>query len=458
MRPSTLGLLTFPALATIALAASAATQVVVVGKGNPDIDVPAVQAAVDQGGDVILKGHFSFNRPPTVPTALTGYPPATVLVWKAVTISGARGADHEMTSIEAGTFPFYVAAPGAPVTIQGLRFIRPKGDAILVYSVSGLVIASCKIEGVEPENIGDITTSTAIEVNTSGINPPNPTSPGKPENISGTLLIVNNDIDVAGGTALSDTLGVLIWSVGVPGAEVEAYVSENKIRNTTEPAINFRRIDGRAYIERNVVATGSVVAPAPRPQAIRVVNTGSYLIADNSIDCGWSQADAEGIGVFSQFAAWPIEGAFVVDNDVNMSAPESTVFGNFSAGIGVYGFAQGNVVLNNKIRGRASAALSMPVFPLPPQVPAVPANNEFVHNRVDDFEASVADVFVGPSATNTRIVGPGTVEDLGIGTVIVPLRSDHDDCSHRHFEKQDDFARGNLAHEDSEGCRGHAQP
>jgi hypothetical protein len=45
---------------------------VVVGTGNPDIDVPAVQAAVDQGGNVILKGHFSFNRPPTVPTA-TGF-------------------------------------------------------------------------------------------------------------------------------------------------------------------------------------------------------------------------------------------------------------------------------------------------------------------------------------------------------------------------------------------------
>src|SRR5262249_26997656 len=40
---------------------------VVVGTGDPDIDVPAVQAAVDQGGDVILQGHFSFDRPPTIP-------------------------------------------------------------------------------------------------------------------------------------------------------------------------------------------------------------------------------------------------------------------------------------------------------------------------------------------------------------------------------------------------------
>ena len=43
-------LLLFCAIATIVVAASAATQTVVVGTGNPDIDVPAVQAAVNQGG------------------------------------------------------------------------------------------------------------------------------------------------------------------------------------------------------------------------------------------------------------------------------------------------------------------------------------------------------------------------------------------------------------------------
>src|SRR5262249_45357669 len=147
-------LLLFSAIAAIAVAASAAAQTVVVGTGNPDLDVPAVQAAADQGGEVVLKGHFSFDRPPTVPTApglavQTG-PLATVLVSQAVVISGTQDDDEEMASIEAGTIPFYVAAPGASVTIQGLRFIRPKADAVLVYSVSGLVIASCKIEGLEP--------------------------------------------------------------------------------------------------------------------------------------------------------------------------------------------------------------------------------------------------------------------------------------------------------------------
>lgn len=117
-----------------------------------------------------------------------------------------------------------------------------------------------------------------------------------------------------------------------------------------------------------------------------------------------------------QQSVWPIEHAIVVDNDVNMEAPEGTVFDECSAGIGVHGFASGNTVLGNRIRGRAKAALLTAVFS-----PGIPDNNSFVLNRFDDFEASVADIFVGDGVTNTLIVGKGTVEDHGVGTVIVQV-------------------------------------
>ena len=292
-------------------------------------------------------------------------------------------------------------------------------------------MASCRIEGIEPAFGG----GAGIQILTSP-GQPMPATPGKPANISGRLVIVNNDMDLTGATATDAAIGVQIFSVGVPGAEVEAYISGNNIRNVTEPAINIRRVVGRVYVERNVITTGSLVGPATRPQAIRVVNTGSYLIAQNSIDCGWADANAEAIGVFSQFAAWPMGGAVVVDNDVTMSAPEGTVFGDFSAAIGVYGFTEDTVVRNNRIQGRARAALSIPVFPLPPQVAAVPANNAFILNRFDDFQASEADVFVGFGAMNTRIVGAGTVEDLGIGTTIVRLpRSGESEDDHRDRDR-----------------------
>ena len=121
----------------------------VVGTGIPGVDVPAVQAAVNLGGDVILERNFSFNTSPTIPTAPplsgAGYPKATILVSEAVTISGAKNA-----SIEGGSIPFYVEAPGASVTIQGLRFIKPAARAVVVYAANGLTIANCKIEGVVP--------------------------------------------------------------------------------------------------------------------------------------------------------------------------------------------------------------------------------------------------------------------------------------------------------------------
>src|SRR5215467_6253889 len=96
----TLCLLIFTAIATVAMGASPTARTPVVGTGHPEVDVPAVQAAVDQGGEVILKGHFSFDRSPTVPTAYGDF--AMVRVSKAVVISGAHDEHGGMTSIEGG--------------------------------------------------------------------------------------------------------------------------------------------------------------------------------------------------------------------------------------------------------------------------------------------------------------------------------------------------------------------
>jgi hypothetical protein len=73
-----------------------------------------------------------------------------VTVSKEVVISGTQDEYGELTTIEGGDLPFAVEALGAHVRIQGLRFVGPKEAAINVYAVSGLVIAYCRIEGVEP--------------------------------------------------------------------------------------------------------------------------------------------------------------------------------------------------------------------------------------------------------------------------------------------------------------------
>ncbi len=384
----------------------------VVGTGIPGVDVPAVQAAVNLGGDVILERNFSFNTSPTIPTAppLTGagYPKATILVSKAVTISGAKNA-----SIEGGSIPLYVEAPGASVTIQGLRFIKPAARAVVVYAANGLTIANCKIEGVVPVPPSG---SAAIDINTTGT-VPTLADPGQPQNIFGRVLVSDNEIDVSGGTSTDTTLGIVIFSVGqTPDNEADIYVVGNKISNTTQTAINLRRIGGRAYLEGNEIVTGPVSGPSSPPEVIRAVNTGSYVIAHNTIQCEWPDPQAVGIGVFSQIASWPMEQAVVADNSVTMSPPPDVPFTGLSAGIDVRGFANGNLVTNNRIRGRARAALALDFFKS-----GGPVNNTLLHNDVNGFVPLIADVVIGSGVVDTLLLGPlGTIQDDGTNTVILP--------------------------------------
>ena len=406
-------LLVLGAVATVVTLAvgTVAQSVEIVATGHADLDVRNVQRAIDENEHVTLIGHFSFDRSPTVLTALPNiYPQATVKVWKSVSISGVGGDDDEMTTIEGGTIPFYVEAPGASVTIQSLRFNRPTWDGIFVYAVSGLTITKCKFKGLVPGGLG----GSAIEINTVG-NLPSPMQTGHPENISGRLLITNNDIDLEGASAVENTLGITIFGVGrSPDRKADIYVSGNRIRNTTEPAINFRLLGGQANVESNVINTGTVSSTlVPRPEAIRIANTGSYVIAHNKIDCEWPDADAMGIGVFSQFKDWQLEHVVVMDNDVTMSPPPGTVFGNFSAGIDIRGFTGDNVVANNRIRGRARAALAVDPFK-----GGTPTNNALILNRVDDFEG--APVFLGQGINDTLVLEQqGTSEDRG-GTATPP--------------------------------------
>jgi len=273
----------------------AAQPVVVTGTGDPNLDVPAVQAAVDQHGQVVLMGHFSFDRPPTTPTGAIYNRMVTVST--NVAISGSRDENGDLPTIKGGDWPFLIDAAGAQVTLQGLHFVRPTSGAIWIFAASGVAVIGCRVQGItasvefgmqagQPSPV-----SSAIFVGADP-HPPSATQLGHPENFSGTVAILNNDIDL-GGMAGTQALGVVMFNVGRSAdKEVEIYVSGNRIRNLTEPAINFRVIAGRVYVERNVLITGSISAGTANPDAIRIVGTGLYLIAHNSIDCGWPDATA----------------------------------------------------------------------------------------------------------------------------------------------------------------------
>jgi hypothetical protein len=140
---------------------------------------------------------------------------------------------------------------------------------------------------------------------------PTPTQPGHPENISGRIVIADNDID-PGENLTGNVLGIITFSAGVsPDKEVDEYITGNRIRNVTETGINLRRIGGRAHVVGNVITTGP--ESGTRPEAIRSVNIGSFVIARNVIHSQWPDPDAIGIAVFSQAADWPSTDAAVVE-------------------------------------------------------------------------------------------------------------------------------------------------
>ncbi|HET9636716.1 MAG TPA: protein kinase [Gemmatimonadaceae bacterium] len=384
--------------------------IVVVGTGDAARDVRAIQAAADRGGDITLKGHFSFAIAPTRPVApllASGWYPgaAEILISKAVNVSGERNSRGDMATIESGTIPFYVDAPGEPVKIRGLRFVRPTQTAILVRAVRGLEISSSKIDGLVPFSNG----AGGISINTRG-EMPLPSSPGNPENVSARILIAHNDIDGTGGTAQVPTAGITVFSVGEsPDKEVDLDIIGNTIKNTSAPTINIRHLHGRARVLGNTLQTSPETIGDV--DAVRLVNGGSILMANNTVECKWPNAAA--IQVFSPFAEWQTERVVVEDNTVRMSLPPRTAFGDFSAGISIRGYAKGNIIRHNSISGRARAALSMYAFR-----GGVPTDNAFIDNRLDGFGATGADIFVGSGVTRGRIVGPGSVSDHGTATIL----------------------------------------
>ena len=386
----------------------AGAQHVVTGTGVARVDVAAVQAAVDHGGQVILVGHFSFDIPPNKPASATYS--RMVTVSKQVVISGYRDEHGDMPVIVGGFFPFFIDGPNSRVSIRGLRFVRPKGGAIWNYAVHGLVITNCRIEGVQPSaELGEYAemlhpVAAAIFLGSNPV-PPRAGLAEHSENNSGVLSILDNDINV-GGADLDMTLGICVFGVGKsPDKKADLNISGNKIKNITERAINVNQVDGRARIDRNVVATGLIAGPSNgiQPDVIHAAGSGRYFIAHNSIASEW----ATGAGIRVQGSVWsPEANAIVVDNDIAMSAPELTIFRANSAGIEIRGLAQSNAVRNNRIRGRARTALAVVV-----QNGQIPVKNTFLSNDLRGFQASLTSVFVDGSVTKTVIDGHKAQDD-----------------------------------------------
>jgi len=154
-------------------------------------------------------------------------------------------------------------------------------------------------------------------------------------------------------------LAIAIIGVGKsPDKEADLYISGNNIRNSSERPIEIYSVGGRAYIERNVITTtgDAGINVTPSGDVMHIVGPGSFLIAHNTINCQWTSGQQAAIRLQTR-PEQPVSNAIVIDNDVNMSAPDGTKFTGASAAIEIRGAGDGNTVANNRIRGRANFAL-----------------------------------------------------------------------------------------------------
>jgi Right handed beta helix region len=136
---------------------------------------------------------------------------------------------------------FFVEAPGADVTIEGLRFVNPHNAAIRVRRSGDLRIANCQVDGLIPSAVatpaGVQNAALAIHI---------------PRGSVGAVSILENRFQI-GGTA-DDSSGGIIMA----GPAERVLIADNRITGTPSHGMDLRNVEGPARVERNIVETGTV--------------------------------------------------------------------------------------------------------------------------------------------------------------------------------------------------------
>jgi hypothetical protein len=371
----------------------------VIGQNDPTVDVPAVQQAVDAGGTVILRGTFSFlnvRLPGPVGSRVILVTGAVVIRGQDATIRG--GGTASPGGLQA---VFLIDAAGGSVTIEALHFEQPHNAAIRILRSGDLRIAKCRIDRVIPS---PLPTEGGVQNAALGIHVPGGSV--------AAVVITENQLQL-GGTA-DDSVGGVIMT----GPADRLLITDNRIVGTTSHGIDLRDIGNSARVERNIIETGRVGRsglPGRFVDALRLIGPGEYVVERNQFDCGFENAAVVRLG--------GTQNAVVRQNEIVASVPDDKQPGVQSAGVQVQGSANGNDILENRIKGRARAAMSVIFSDFPLDRPAGtdgnPSATRFQGNNVEHFAATVATVEIGPGASDTTITGgSGTLIDNGIGTVV----------------------------------------
>lgn len=378
------------------------SQWIIEGTGDPDIDVAALQMAVDNAPEdarkIFLKGTFSFETQ-------TG--PKQVIIKNWANISGFDDFGNKAI-IQGGEIPFSVESGSQPVAIQGVHFISPRQFAIRVGKVTGLGIDRCVIEGVQmvttTQGTDTFTTAAGIFVTETDVT-------GKPVGaISGKLTISNNLIDIS-SIAGDRTQGIVISQAPSSQNDVDIVISGNKVMNVTAFGVKLTDIHGQALVEKNEITMDPVGVNKSGflVSGIQCKGLGVYTITGNAHISGFEKS--AGIRLYNNPSS-----SIVDTNKVEMALSNSSIVDDRNAGIEIRGKSGKHIVSGNTISGRARAALSLIA-----EVNS-PDSVTLQDNQHPSFQHLDADIFIGPNVTSTLIdhgTG-GTIDNQGTDTKIIP--------------------------------------
>lgn len=416
-RSALLFLLVFLFACLVQVRPAPAAETMVTGTGKPVQDVANVQAAVNEGGLVMLRGRFDFG--------LDG----RVKITKNVRVQGeADQAGEAKTTVTGGFWTFYAPLPvkGAPpadkgpiVSIRNIRFDGAKGTPLHFPHVGGLDVRGCTVTDVIPQQV-DITWSGGDTIPfQAGIVVGNridhPKGPLK-RAVTGTVRIEDNRFLMENNKPDS-TAGYGVLADWTWGAEIT--IARNTIhrpsRNGIEVLDNVLSDKGKGVINisDNRITTDDEGIEWPHKYGPNGIVAGWYFDTSGGADFSRNNRIAitgnriEGRGDNST-------GILLYANDMVVTCND-VIMGGGTASRGIVQTGSRGFFANNRVRGEARYALYCYPFE------ALKATaNTFAWTDVNDFTGIKGQALLG-GTLNVLVGKVPSVIDKGKGNRLVEV-------------------------------------
>jgi hypothetical protein len=382
---------------------------VVTGENNAEIDVKAVQAAVDKGGSVLLKGTFNFGQK------------GRVNIKNDVEISGESDSKgRPLTKITGGFWTFHsplpttelpLPGPGPKMKIKNIHFDGATWTPMHFPYTSGAEISGNRITNIQPFPLpvkwpgGDKLLVTAGALLGTYFAHKEKNLPGA---VTGNLIFENNKVDLKCRNP-EKTMGQGAFYFRTWGASIE--IKGNKIRNVSRNSIesldNYLDEEGRGSV---LIAENNIVTPA-----VGIPFPG--LETPNGIIVGWF-ADISGAADPKRNSKITVIRNFVQVNGETARGIVSIAYGTAVLGnrvevkggsksSGITQVGSNAFIARNKIDGAGAFALRAVAYK-----DLKADGNTFAWNDVGEFKASAGD-FLAVGNKNTLLGTECKVVDKG---------------------------------------------